>query len=239
MKSIYFVTALIVILAMSYSSQCKRKKVKIDENWVMYTFPRTTMPPGYVIRVEDGDNTIHPVTTLKSNKPFDTGYAYMPSSVENRTFNGDIFFKFLFWNQKDTTLSGGGNKKVISKMSIGKGFLESLDELTIDSMIRNSRIQWKSDNRYYIIQSTMSSKELHYSFQKNSGYNANLILNFENAVNLNGHLSKNKNDSTGLDQTFDSYYRVYYTITEINPQGTSISNTKHFTYSKANIQVGD
>lgn len=204
----------------------------------MFNYPRTTMPPGYVFRIKNGERELQEVTVLKSGKPYDTGYAYLPTTYVTRKFTGSLFLKFLQLTPNDSTLAASANRSITIGISIGRGFIESIDEPTIDNLVKNSGINWKENNKYYIIQATLSSRSIHYKGEAGGGFNAYALLNLKKLDN-GIRFSANKSDSTILNQDFDTSYRIYYRAVEINPMGASSSNMKLFTYKKVDIPIND
>lgn len=225
----------IIFMFLALCLGCHRRKItelkSHDDGWQAYNYPRTTMPPGYVFRIPDGERVPHEVQILKTNKSFDTGFAYLPTQVTNRTINSGVFARFLFLNPNDSTITANYNRNKNISFSIGQGFFESLDEPTIDSLVKNSNIHWRENNTYYIIQQTMSTKRIDYRSTTNGGVNARAILDFE-TVNASAHFKSDNRDSSVLVQEFDQRYRVYYVVWKITPMGAASSNAKIFTYDK-------
>lgn len=207
-----------------------------DPGWFAFNYPRTDWGPGHVFRIKNGESTPQYVIFLHSKKPLDTGSFYMPSQYQKRFTSGGGFLKFLFLNPTDTTLAGKFNKKIEVSMETGKGFSESIDEPTIDELVKGSGIHWRPNSKYYIIQSTLSSKQLRYKILNSSGLNLGLILNFK-AVGSAGKIQRDVTDSTYLNQDFGSNFRIYYKAIEIIPMGAAITDNKKYSYKVVKIPV--
>src|SRR5688572_16630623 len=104
------------VLCICLFASCKTKKPVIlddrDPGWLAFNYPRTNWPPGFVFRVKDGEEVPQEVTTLRSTKALDTGYAFLPGKYEKKTFNAKGFLKFLFLNPNDSTIKANSNKKI-------------------------------------------------------------------------------------------------------------------------------
>lgn len=234
---------LVIFLTIVSFFSCKSRPVitdvkSEDPGWEMFNYPRTNMQPGYVFRIKYGENIPQEVTTLKAKKPFDTASAILPEIYRTKQINGSGFLKFLSLNSNDSTLQAKSKKEYEMTMTIGKGYQESIDEPTIDSLVKNSKINWRDNNRYYIIQATLATKKIRYKSLKKSNFESNLAFNLSK-LNAAGHITKDKTDSTVLNQDFDRNYRVYYRAIEINSMGAGISNEKKFTYDKVKIKIED
>jgi hypothetical protein len=229
----------IIMLASILFCSCKGANITqfkvIDPGWQVFNYPRTTWAPGHVFRIpENGD--LQEVTTLRSYKPFETGYASIPVEYEKRSLKVSSFLRFLFLNPGDSTIKANGERIAEISMEIGQAYSESLDEITIDSLVKASGINWKENNKYYIIQSTLSTKKIRYKAITKGCFDVNSVLNFKK-VNSNSSISKDRIDSSYLNQDFETNYRVYYRAIEINPMGSASSNNKKYTYRNVDFAV--
>ncbi|WP_342333015.1 hypothetical protein [Pedobacter sp. FW305-3-2-15-E-R2A2] len=234
---IKIITFCMIALSISACSKKVNPPPPPDLGFEAFSYPRTSWAPGLVFRIKDGEDIPWEVTTLKPSR-FDTGFVFLPTTYQKKFKKGGGFLKFLFLNPTDTTIKANYNKEVSVSTKIGQGLSESINNDEIDRLVQNSNINWKDNNRYFIIQSTLSAKQIDYKFQNKSGAEFAMKMQ-KKAIDGGAGLHWNNVDSTVLNQVFDRNYRIYYKAMQINAMGSASSSTKIYTIKPTKVSVKD
>lgn len=201
----------------------------LKEEFHSFSTPRTSHPPGYIYRTSKKNNSHYQVLTVDAK--IDSSEWAIPEIKSNsdfsRAFNlmglGEINGQYSSRNEVSYTIEFEGCE------------LEQITEVELLNSLKGLNLNFRSDEKYYVIVATISIKKVSITFD-NSKYSE---LNGEirpqiDSINLGVSTSRSANDEFIINRDFDSPHRFFYRYARIDSRGI-LSDLG----SNAFISIGD
>jgi hypothetical protein len=217
------VVAVVVLLSV-YVMSPKRHEgpgTLLDPGWQFYSKPTTLEPPGTVFRIDSADRrfVVDVIAT-----PITIGGELFPKSEQTIQTSASALSRFIGKDPK-ASLSQKGTRVDTLQFEM----LEVQREMTTDADIARilkefrSRVEYRPDNRYYLIREARSAKELHYTLSEDLVNRLGGSAAVSALASGSAGLSYQKHQRDVLSQVLPERMRVMFLADQIVPGSASLS----------------
>lgn len=213
---------------------CITSKINVNlppikfEDFKTFSSPRTSYSPGYVFRIAD-DNKKKLVYVTQLTPP-NVATSDEALAKISKSWKTSVLLKFL--GLTEVSGSAGGKKEAILELSFSKGKREQLSENDINTLLGNSKIDFKEGSKYFVVSETVAFTSIDYKLINYSELDADVKAQIQK-LEVEGKFTHEQNDSTSLVQSFNEPHRVFYKVLEFNDKGTMLKDTKQFEFKPA------
>jgi len=211
-----FVFLFITVCVSSTCGHALGTKPPIDilsAGWQFYDNPTTLDAPGTIFRIDSNKKKF---TVHIYNLPIITGDEVYAERTESVKTKSGIFAKFIgLKNIPDIGFGTGSNK------SIAFSIKDVKREVTTDQAVNNilkdlwSKIEYKTDNRYYIIRETKSATQIKFIVNNDILADFGGEKSFTKYISGRVDLKYEKKGDLILNQELPKRMRVLYLVDEI------------------------
>lgn len=198
------------------------------EDFKTFSSPRTSYSPGYIFRVADDKKGELVYVTQLNPKTIVPSDEAIPQVTKN--WKTGILLKFLGLSEVSGQISNDKDASLALSFSTGKR--EQLSETDITSLLQNTKIDFKTGSKYYVVSETVAFSSIDYKLFNYNKLDVDVKAQIEK-LELQGKFTHQRNDSTTLVQSFKEPHRVFYKVLEFNDKGTMLKDTKEFEFKRA------
>lgn len=184
-----------------------------EKGMQVYSTPRNFDGPGTVFRI-DPNGVKYPVTVLSIGTCEKCEEAFADHQGTTQSTLGAVL-QYL----KLGSLGVNAQRAVTvsTKLQSGQRF-RTLDD-AVDPALKNAKIAFKPNNRYYLVRETTAFKSIDYTITSGRSANAELKADLATAIGdgtrAEGKVGWTSDDRSTLSQKFDTAYHVCFSAEEI------------------------
>jgi len=222
METIYYVAVIVVaavsmILGWFFVKRTNTTKdvppiVVLPPGWQFYSKPTTLEPPGTVFRIDsDKKRYIVDVLKIKTQKGEEV-FGKLRRGIEA---NAGILVRFL--GLKDVGVSSGAKKSEQLVLELQDLVREVSTDVDLDKTLKPflGRLDYKIDNRYFIIREATTVKEINFQLTQDQVNDLGGWASLKKVLSLRGKLFYSKQGRYVLQERFDKPMRVMFLPDEI------------------------
>lgn len=189
-----------------------------DPEFQAFPTPRTFDAPGTIFRIDATGKSfgVEDLSDRIKIRKGEESIGQYKSTMRTKLGN---FLKFLNTNQISLGIGLEQNSNAIINIEF---LADSLTrEKTFDNNIKNAlndaiyKIEWKDNNKYYIIRETISAQKIFYKFSSSFNDTIGVKISLNELINTNSNFKKDLASKYDLIQSFSQPHRIFYKVEEI------------------------
>lgn len=219
-KRIFGVFIILLGLLVFFScSAFQNKPITPNKNFEAFPSARDFDPPGQLFR-KDSDGVTWQVGTLEV--PIKKGYEETYNITVKTSWNLKGLFETIGVPAEKIPTEVKSELSRVFNVELGSvsGLREYIDDASIQNALAEffKTTPYKTDNEYYLIRETISTKELNFKSQKDWLANFDAKSEIENVIAVNSETDFISGKSIFLNKKFDKYMRVWFKAEKLIPK---------------------
>lgn len=185
-----------------------------EERFFSFSTPRTSHAPGYIYRTSKSSPGDVYVTTLGDTTLIEKTSESLTQTIAERTIEVEYLASLL----GVARLGGSKSERIKVKLVFEGCSREMLTEKSITTQILSSNINFRPDEKYYVIQATILATKVLVEFESYKSLDVGVQAQLD-SLSASGGIEKTSFEKTTIEKVFDVAHRICYKPLQIDASG--------------------